>query len=176
MASTNTSQEVIAKSLSEQGFFGWDDASAGSRLSELERREFPYYTEYGLDFLADFAFHPVSSRLPMLTSVVNRTKIPQNILPILENLFDPGVLGHWLRYEAYLDHIQCFRRGGRNAGRRVFMIHVWSKGSQVDYYTGSHLHTFETTRGLRSIYEVQSEELRRAGCEPEARDFASGGL
>lgn len=48
--------------------------------------------------------------------------------------------------------------------------------SQVDYYTGSPLHNFEMIRGLGSVYEVQPEDLRPAGCEPDAKGFASGGL
>lgn len=158
MASTDTSQEVAEGSVSERGFHCWQDTSAGNRVSEFAKRGFPYYTEYGLDFLTDFAFDP-------------------RIQHILEACFDRCLLAHWLRYEALPDqHIECFRQGGPEAGRRVFMVHVCSKGSQVAYYVGSHLHKFKTTKGLRSVFEVSPEELSRAGCEPEALNFPNGGL
>lgn len=60
MALSHPSQEVAEKSLLERGFYCWEDISAGNRVSELEKRGFPYFTEYGLDFCADFAFDPVS--------------------------------------------------------------------------------------------------------------------
>ncbi|KAH7151931.1 hypothetical protein B0J13DRAFT_582863 [Dactylonectria estremocensis] len=157
MASTDTPLAVAEKSLLERGFYCWEDISAGNRVSELASRGFPYFTEYGLDFCADFAFD-------------------SRIQSILEASFARCVLGHWLRYEEYPDHVECWRRGGRNAGRRVFMVHVWSKGARVDYYVGSHLHALDTTKGLRSVYEIPSSELNRVGCEPETKEFVDGGI
>lgn len=56
------------------------------------------------------------------------------------------------------------------------MVHVWSKGSQVDYYVGSHLHNLNTKKGLRSVYEIPLSELNRVGCEPDKKEFPDGGL
>ncbi|RTE69094.1 hypothetical protein BHE90_016527 [Fusarium euwallaceae] len=72
MASTNTSQEVAEGSVSERGFYCWQDISAGNRISEFAKRGFPYYTEYGLDFLTDFAafnkyWKPISTDVSLRT-------------------------------------------------------------------------------------------------------------
>jgi hypothetical protein len=119
----------------------------------------------------------VQSRKFSTLLIISEANVSQRIQHILEAYFDRCLLAHWLRYEALPDqHIECFRQGGPEAGRRVFMVHVCSKGSQVAYYVGSHLHKFKTTKGLRSVFEVSPEELSRAGCEPEALNFPNGGL
>lgn len=61
MASTDTSLEAAEGSVSERGFYCWQDTPAGDRISEFAKKGFPYFTEYGLDFLSDFAFNPASS-------------------------------------------------------------------------------------------------------------------
>lgn len=49
---------------------------------ELERREFPYFTEYELDFKTDFAFHSVSSSVLTIFECI--TDISQRVQPVLE--------------------------------------------------------------------------------------------
>ncbi len=60
MALSQVSQEAAEQALLEDGYFCWEDASAGDRVMEMEKKKFPYYSEYGLEFCADFAFDPVS--------------------------------------------------------------------------------------------------------------------
>ncbi|EWZ78676.1 hypothetical protein FOWG_17095 [Fusarium oxysporum f. sp. lycopersici MN25] len=158
MASTDASQEVAERSISEKGFYCWQDTLAGDRVSDFDRKGCPYFTVYGLDFLIDFAFNP-------------------HIQHILNAFLDRCVLGHYLKYKALPEpYIECFRRGGPDAGRRVFVVHVCSKQSQIIYYAGSHLHRFETTVGARSNYEVSQEQLSHAGCEPRVMGFPDGAL
>ncbi|KAK3328704.1 hypothetical protein B0T19DRAFT_357440 [Cercophora scortea] len=158
MASTTTfALDVAQRSLLEKGFFVLDDSLAGERISEMEERGFPYFTEYGLDFCKQFAFD-------------------ERIRSILEASFEKCSLGHWLRYEDFPGHVECFRRGGPKAGRRVLMVHLWAKGSRVAYYVGSHLHDMATSRGRRSLYEIPLSELDRVGSEPEHKEFPDGGF
>lgn len=102
--------------------------------------------------------------------------LSQRITHILASSFKRCLLGHWLRYEEYPNHIECFRRGGPKAGRKVFVVQVWSRGSEVDYYAGSHDHELVTTRSLRSLYEIPSSELARVRCVADKKKFEDGAL
>ncbi|KAK4118164.1 hypothetical protein N657DRAFT_667302 [Parathielavia appendiculata] len=143
--------------LLEDGFTVLDDPLVGERITEMAERGFPYFTEYGLDFCKQFAFD-------------------ERIRSILEAAFEKCSLGHWLRYEEFPGHIECFRRGGRKAGRLVLTVHLWAKGSQVAYYAGSHLHDMATSRGRRSLHEIPLSELSRVGSNPKHKEFPDGGL
>ncbi|KAJ3494997.1 hypothetical protein NLG97_g3709 [Lecanicillium saksenae] len=157
MSLNYTEEEAALNSLLKKGFYSWEEAYVGSRVLALQEKKFPYFTEYGLDFCADFAFDP-------------------RITQILETSFQKCLLGHWLRYEEYPNHIECFRRGGLKAGRKVFVVQVWSRDSEVDYYAGSHDHELVTTRSLRSLHEIPSSELARVGCVADKKKFANGAL
>ncbi|KAJ6001019.1 hypothetical protein N7481_001428 [Penicillium waksmanii] len=157
MASTAFTLDVARHCLLEEGFFDLNDSTVGNRVSEMERRGFPYLTEYGMDFCKQFAFD-------------------ERIRSILESSLERCSLGHWLRYEEFPGHVECFRRGGPKAGRRVLMVHLWAKGSRVEYYTLSHTHNLATTKGRRSLYEIPQSELDRVGSQPEVKDFPDGGL
>lgn len=60
MASTTFTLDVARRCLLEKGFFDLNDSTVGDRVSEMERRGFPYLTEYGMDFCKQFAFDEVS--------------------------------------------------------------------------------------------------------------------
>jgi hypothetical protein len=85
-------------------------------------------------------------------------------------------LGHWLRYKALPGHIECFRKGGPEAGLRVLVVHQLAKGSSVEYYPGSHLLKLPTTEGLRSLEETTRDALIEARCLPEKKTYPDGGL
>lgn len=59
MITNIASQEEVLLALSKSGFYAWDDSFIGRRVEGLEQQNFPYFTEYGLDFCADFAFDSV---------------------------------------------------------------------------------------------------------------------
>lgn len=50
MASTTFSLEVAEKALEENGFFDLEDPAMGEYVEQMERRSFPFVSEYGLDF------------------------------------------------------------------------------------------------------------------------------
>ena len=58
MASAKSPPDI--ELLSEKGFLELDDLTVGDRISEMEKRGFPYLTEYGMDFCKRFAFDKVS--------------------------------------------------------------------------------------------------------------------
>ncbi|EED23191.1 hypothetical protein TSTA_066400 [Talaromyces stipitatus ATCC 10500] len=157
MASTALTVDVARKSLLEKGYFDLNDSTVGDRVLEMEKQGFPYLTEYGMDFCKQFAFD-------------------ERVRSLLENCLERCSLGHWLRYEEFPGHVECFRRGGPKAGLRVLVVHLLAKGSRVEYYTFSHLHDLVTTKGRRSLYEIPKSELERVGSKPEVKDFPDGGF
>ncbi|KAK5212200.1 hypothetical protein LTR41_002442 [Exophiala xenobiotica] len=124
----------------------------------MARKAFPYLSEYGLDFCKQHVLDDVRIR------------------SILESFFDRCSLGHWLRYNEYPGHIECFRRGGPKAGLRVLIVHLWAKGSRAKYYGGSHLHDLPTEKGERSLYEISQRALDEGGCKSKEIEFTDGGL
>ncbi|TWU70393.1 hypothetical protein ED733_000085 [Metarhizium rileyi] len=102
--------------LLNEGFFLAEDTALGHDISKMERRRFPHYSEYGLEFRSQ--------------CVLN-----QHVCPVITTFFDGQtcVLAHWLRYKAYPGHILCFRKGGPKAGRRRLVIQLLAKGSKVAY-------------------------------------------
>ena len=81
-----------------------------------------------------------------------------------------------MRYEEFLDYIECFRRGGLKVGRRVLIVHLLARGSQVKYYIGSHLHDLETIKRRRSLYEISLSKLARVGSKPKEKQFLDSGM
>ncbi|KAK0628276.1 hypothetical protein B0T17DRAFT_486756 [Bombardia bombarda] len=158
MASIEFSLEDATRSLLEDGFFAMEDANIGELVSEMERRGFPYSSEYGLDFCND---HVLGD---------------PRIRTVLESVFERCTLGHWLRYEQYPGHIVCLRRPGPKAGRRVLTVHLWARGSLVEYYRGSHLHELPVEKEKKSLYRIHEAALDQAGCPAVEKTFTVGGL
>ena len=109
-------------------------------------------------------------------TAATRTDMLQRIQSMVVSSLGPCRFGHWLRYENHVGHIECFRKGGPTAGRRVLVVQVWSKGSEVDYFVGSHRHKLEAVNGKRSLHEVERSELERYNCKPEEKVFESGAM
>lgn len=60
MASTTALSMSAEESLFEDGFFYARDAALGEDISEMQRRGFPYYSSYGLDFCQQYVLNEVS--------------------------------------------------------------------------------------------------------------------
>ncbi|KAF2177368.1 hypothetical protein K469DRAFT_720701 [Zopfia rhizophila CBS 207.26] len=158
MASTAFSLETAMKSLYEEGFVDLNDPEVGELVSEMEKKSFPYLSPYGLDYCKQY--------------VLNDTRIRS----IIESLLSKCSLGHWLRYKALPGHIECFRKGGPEAGLRALIVQQWAKGSRVDYYGGSHQHDLPTEKGERSLHETSQAALDAASCKASEKEFPDGGL
>jgi len=161
MASTEFSLDAATKSLCEDGYLVLNDPEIGKLVREMEQKGFQHLSllsPYGFEYCKQHVFrHPL-------------------IVPILESLLDECSLGHWLRYKALPGHIECFRKGGREAGLRVLIVQQWAKGSHVDYYRGSHLLDLPTEKGIRDLHETTRTALHEAGCHASEEAFPDGGL
>ncbi|KZL67538.1 hypothetical protein CT0861_00342 [Colletotrichum tofieldiae] len=158
MEPTTFSIETAEDSLHKEGFVDLHDSTVGRHVSEIEQKGFQYLSPHGLDFCQQRVLEDVRIR------------------SILESLFEKCNLGHWLRYKELPGHIECFRKGGPEAGMRVVLVQLWARGSQVEYYRGSHLCVLPTTKGERSLHEISPMALDEAGCKPKELKFPDGGL
>ncbi|KAH8651695.1 hypothetical protein BGZ61DRAFT_500926 [Ilyonectria robusta] len=154
MFSPETAQRVLL----DEGFVDLEDATVGDIVLEMERRDFPYLTPFGLKYCKEHILED------------------ERIRVVVESSLGECSLGHWLRYSAQPGHIECFRRGGKQAGLRVLVVQQFCKESEVEIWHGSHLHGLPTTDGIRSLHETTRLELEKAGCIVESKKFQSGGL
>ncbi|KAH7016072.1 uncharacterized protein B0I36DRAFT_42113 [Microdochium trichocladiopsis] len=150
MASMAFSLEAAKEGLDKDGFFDLEDSTTGDDVWEMERRRFPYVSEYGLDFVGN---------------------VSSTIWTTVEAILGQCTLAHWLRYKAYPGHVVCFRSGGPKAGRRALLVHLWAKGSRVEYYGGSHLHDLPKQKGARLLWETQPSALGEVGCVATPKSF-----
>ncbi|RSL40933.1 hypothetical protein CEP54_015971 [Fusarium duplospermum] len=153
-----SSPETAQRALLDDGFVDLEDATVGDVVLEMERRDFPYLTPFGLKYYKQYILED------------------ERIRVIVESSLGECSLGHWLRYRALPGHIECFRRGGKQAGLRVLVVQQFCKDSEVEIWHGSHLHDLPTTNGIRSLHETTRLELEKAGCTAELKKFQSGGL
>ncbi|KAG5748610.1 hypothetical protein H9Q72_003108 [Fusarium xylarioides] len=155
---TMFSFEIAQTALLDDGFIDLEDATVGDTVWEMEKRQFPYLTPFGLKYCKQHILED------------------ERIRAIVESSLGECTLGHWLRYRALPGHIECFRGGGKQAGLRVLVVQQFCRGSQVEIWHGSHLHDLPVTDGIRSLYETTRHELQKAGCTAELKKFQSGGL
>ncbi|SCV61233.1 uncharacterized protein FFFS_15802 [Fusarium fujikuroi] len=159
MEATARSLDIEKEALLLEGFVDLGDPEVGEHVWNFEQDEFPFYTEAGLHLLQK---HILGN---------------PGVRPIVEWFFGGNrcILVHCLRYGALPGKIECFLTGGREAGQRVLMVYLLSRGSRVNFYAYSHLQAFPTTKGRRSTHELPPPVLQKAGCEVREKNFHAGG-
>ena len=70
MASMAFSLEAAKEGLDKDGFFDLEDSTAGDDVWEMERRRFPYVSEYGLGFCQKRVLDDMVSRMRPCHSIV----------------------------------------------------------------------------------------------------------
>jgi hypothetical protein len=63
MESTAFSLDIAQHYLLEEGFFDLGDPKVGADVSKFEQKEFPFYTEDGMDFLKQHILSNSVSRI-----------------------------------------------------------------------------------------------------------------
>ncbi|RMI99801.1 hypothetical protein CDV36_015937 [Fusarium kuroshium] len=142
--------------LYRDGFFELDDSSIGDHISELQRRGFPFHSEWALDWtkshiLDDLAVREINKDILGDCSLVHL--LPQQPYP-----------GHIFRYVPV-----------RSAPLFSHLVLLCSKGSRLRLRAGSPRHSLEGKLGRRSIYEIQAEVYDKAGCPAVLIEFPAGG-
>ncbi|KAK3312052.1 hypothetical protein B0H66DRAFT_578375 [Apodospora peruviana] len=88
----------------------------------------------------------------------------ERIRPLIKATLKTCVLVHRLRYKAHSGHVMRIS------------AHIWAKGSEADYFPGSHLVDVPTPEGKRLLWETEESGLLEAGCHPVQKSFKDGGL
>ncbi|POR30956.1 Uncharacterized protein TPAR_08841 [Tolypocladium paradoxum] len=156
---TNTMEAAAAKALLEHCFLNLNDSTMGACVWEYEQQGFPYSTEGGLDFCKEHV-------------VMNK-----RVQSILKFYFNNArcCLYHWLRWKAD-PAIECFLKGGSEAGRVALLVHLLPRGSRLRYFPGSHLRNLPTREHERATYEVKESALEQAGLFAENEVLRDGGI
>ncbi|KAK1973279.1 hypothetical protein LZ30DRAFT_744034 [Colletotrichum cereale] len=151
--------DTAKESLLEQGFLIWEAPEVGHDISELERKDFPFWTEEGLDLCKE------------------RVLYEPRVRSLLESMFEGRcVLVHWVRYTAKPGRIICFRGGGPKARTPRFMVHLLAKGSRVAHYSGSHLVELPVKETEYLFYETLQPDLNQAGLSGKDYESKDGSI
>lgn len=161
--------------LREKGFIAWDAQMIGDEISKLEQKKFPFWTEDGLKFCQQYVLYDTVSRFA--TPRVKCLTDLQKIRSILKGEFkERCILVHWLRYTAKPGRIICFRGGGPKARGPRLMVHLLAKGSQMVYYSSSHLVELPVDETEYLFFETPKSSIDQAGLVGTEYNSKDGGL
>ncbi|CZS92365.1 uncharacterized protein RAG0_02776 [Rhynchosporium agropyri] len=158
MASTTFALVDARKSILDDGFLALHDSVVGGHVLDIQQKDFPFLSEYGLEFCK--------------INFLDDTRIQS----ILESFLPWSGLGLCLKWNNDPGHNFSFRKGGTKAGLRVLLVQLWSVGSRVAYWGGSHLLSPPAVGAANGLWEVPSAALKRAGCKQTEITFEQGGL
>ncbi|PVH70792.1 hypothetical protein DL98DRAFT_123814 [Cadophora sp. DSE1049] len=158
MSTTPTSFEVARTGVAEDGFYCIQDPTLGLRILEMEQNgsQFSSSSKAGWEFCK---------------SNVLKDK---RIRTLLESFFDWCGLGDYRRIAEDQGHIFQLRKGGEKPD--ILLVHLWSKGSRVVYYRGSHLIPWKSVRAANRMWEIAFAVLELAGICGTEIFFENGGL
>lgn len=158
MSPTTISSEEARTALAKDGFYFIQDPTLGLRILEMERNgsQFSSSSKPGLEFCK--------------SNVLN----DERIRTVLESSFDWCGLGYYQRIAEDQGHIFQLRKGGEKPD--ILLVHLWSKGSRVTYYRGSHLIPWKSVRAANRMWEIPFAALARADIHGTEIPFENGGL
>ncbi|KAK0368059.1 hypothetical protein CABS03_06578 [Colletotrichum abscissum] len=97
------------------------------------------------------------------------------IRPVLESFFDWFGLGLYRAFgTAPGDY--TFRQSDPDSNVESLLVQLWSEGSKVTVWKGSHRHQLPSVRGENFLWRVPRAILKRLGLEPVEVTFERGGL
>ncbi|KAK8000491.1 hypothetical protein PG990_013091 [Apiospora arundinis] len=162
MASTTFDKAAIKRSLIEDGFYDLQDPVAGERFEDMDNRKRRFVTPYGIDFLKFIVLNP-------------------RIRRIWREFYERVTLGHSLIYNEKSNRIYSFSRGGPGTFF-IPAVHIWSKGSVVEYWTGSQYHQLPILAGpgddqpREPMFEYAESSLVDASCQRRRFELTNGAL
>ncbi|KAK4132082.1 hypothetical protein BT67DRAFT_444200 [Trichocladium antarcticum] len=123
----------------------------------MERKDFPYASEYGLDFC----------KVNVLDDV--------RVRAILESFFEWSGLGLYRTFGRAPEHNFLFMNKATTE-MQVVVVQLWSSGSRVRFWGGSQLHALNGIAAANGLLEVPSERLEGLGLQPTEVVLERGGL
>lgn len=59
---------------------------------------------------------------------------------------------------------------------QVLLVQLWSSGSRMVFYSGSHLHSLNANPAANGLLEIPLDRLEHTGIKPIEVDMTDGGL
>lgn len=112
---------------------------------------------------------------------MNHSKSSQRIRRIWREFYERVTLGHSLIYNEKSNRIYSFSRGGPGTFF-IPAVHIWSKGSVVEYWTGSQYHQLPILAGpgddqpREPMFEYAESSLVDASCQRRRFELTNGAL
>ncbi|KAH6712141.1 hypothetical protein BKA61DRAFT_80452 [Leptodontidium sp. MPI-SDFR-AT-0119] len=165
MASTTSLlAESPQKSILEDGVFYAEDPVIGKRVDDFAQNGFPFRTEEGLDFCKVNALDD------------------KRIRNVIESYFNEwSCLGLFKVFGPYPSRAYSFiNRMEEETKAQALIVQLWSRGSRMVYYSGSHLQSLNAKPADVGLLEIPLDRLKRTEEQPSIKhievDMKDGGL
>lgn len=164
MASTNSlPAEDPQKAILEKGVFCAEDPVVGKRVDEIARKGFPFKTEEGLDFCKTNALDD------------------ERVRSVLKSFFEWSGLGLYKAFGRDPSHAYSFltrieSEAEAETKSRALIVQLWSSGSRMIFYSGSHLRSLPAKAAKNGLLETPLDRLKQAGIVWINVEMKDGGL
>ncbi|KAM4066709.1 hypothetical protein HRG_012146 [Hirsutella rhossiliensis] len=148
----------IRSSIEKHGFFFGKDATMGQRIEKMENEGTPFASAGGLRFCK--------------VTVLDNS---QYIRSVLDSFFVWFALGLYRSIGAAPGDY-TFRKSDPGADGESLLVQLWSKGSKVSFWGGSHRHHLPSVKGDNNLWRVPRVILVRLGLKPTDVTFEQGGF
>ncbi|KAF2176763.1 hypothetical protein K469DRAFT_605911 [Zopfia rhizophila CBS 207.26] len=152
-----TSTKKPRESILEDGVFWVEDPVIGKRVDEIAKKGFPFKTEEGLDFC----------KLNTLDD--------KRIRNVLESFFEWSCLGFYKAFGRDPSRTFSFLNRTKTEAQ-VLVVQLWSSGSRMVFYNGSHLQSLDAGPAANGLLEIPDSHLKRAGITHTEVEMKGGGL
>jgi len=149
------SVEDVRRSILENGYFLVKDPLIGERVRDMERRGFPYASEYGLD---------------LCKVVIDDVRVRTT----LESFFEWSGLGLFRSFGSAPENFLFMNN--LTPEMQVLVVQLWSNKSRVNFWDSSHLHSLNGIAAENGLLEVPSGRLEGLGLRPKEAEFEHGGI
>jgi hypothetical protein len=99
----------------------------------------------------------------------------QRVRNILESFFDWSGLGFYKAFGPNPDHTSSFLNRTKS-DVQVLVIQLWSRGSRMTFYNGSHLQSLKARPAANGLLEIPESHLVRSDITSKQVDLKDGGL
>ncbi|KAF2182597.1 hypothetical protein K469DRAFT_752086 [Zopfia rhizophila CBS 207.26] len=153
----SSSAEDTRNAILQNGFFFDQDALLGELIEKMDKDGIPFASAGGLQFCK-----------------INVLDNPR-IRPVLESFLGWFALGLYRSIGAFPgDYI--FRKSDPEVKVESLLVQLWSKGSRVSFWGGSHHHELPSVKGENNLWRVPRVSLKQLGLEPIEVTFEQGGF
>ncbi|KAH7108716.1 hypothetical protein B0J13DRAFT_517182 [Dactylonectria estremocensis] len=153
-------------SIRKTGVFRVEDAPLGRRVAEFSERGLPTRTEFGLEFCAENTLDNRDIRT-VIESILDRPR--WGLLKIYSDKLPSD--------SAFFFHNPSFYYNQPTPQIPTLLVQLWSPGSQMVFYEGSHLQNINPMESKKwGLLTLPCVQMRRDGITETPVGMAEGGL